>query len=272
MKNPQVKYGIIGAMDVEVALLKEAMGAPADGCGATVGDALGAAADHDPHAVGQGPLPGDGAAPAPGPRVTRVAGMDFCEGTIGGVPCVVVRCGVGMVNAAACAQALIDRFAVNAVVNTGVGGSLDATIDIGDVVVATDAVNWPMDVANLGYAAGQTPGMDVLAFPADASLRAAAVTAARAEGVAAHEGRVASGDRFVRDAAEKERIATAFGARCCEMEGAAIAQVCHLNAVPCAIVRAISDKADGSDAVDYPVFEAAAARHCATLVRRMIAG
>lgn len=271
MMNHQVKYGIIGAMDVEVALLKEAMGAPAGAGGAAAGDALEAAIDRDLRAAGQD-LPPDGHAPAPAPRVIRVAGMDFCEGAIDGVPCVVVQCGVGMVNAAACAQALIDRFAVDAVVNTGVGGSLDATIDIGDVVVATDAVNWPMDVANLGYAVGQTPGMDVLAFPADAGLRAAAIAAARAEGVAAHEGRVASGDRFVRDAAEKERIAAAFGARCCEMEGAAIAQVCHLNAVPCAIVRAISDKADGSDAVDYPVFEAAAARHCAALVRRMIAG
>ena len=234
MNDRTPAYGVIGAMDVEVALLKEAMGA--------------------------------------GTRVTRIAGMEFCEGALGGRPCVVVQCGVGMVNAAACAQELIGRFGVGAVVNTGVGGSLDASIDIGDVVVAADAVNWVMDVANLGYAPGQTPGMDVLAFPADADLRAAAVAAARAEGVVAHEGRVASGDRFVRDAAEKERIAAAFDARCCEMEGVAIAQVCHLNGVPCAIVRAISDKADGSDAVDYPVFEAAAARHCAAIVRRMIAG
>ena len=88
--------------------------------------------------------------------------------------------------------------------------------------------------------------------------------------MAAHEGRVASGDRFVRDAAEKERIATAFGARCCEMEGAAIAQVCHLNAVPCAIVRAISDKADGSSSIDYPTFEAQAARNSAALVISML--
>ncbi len=271
MTNPPITYGIIGAMDVEVALLKEAMGAPAGADGAAAGDALEAAIDRDLRDAGQGPLPAEGAAPEAGLRVTRVAGMEFCEGSIGGAPCVVVQCGVGMVNAAACAQALIDRFAVDAVVNTGVGGSLDASIDIGDVVLAIDAVNWPMDVANLGYAVGQTPGMDALAFPADAGLRAAAAAAARAEGMAVHEGRVASGDRFVRDADEKERIAAEFDARCCEMEGAAIAQVCHLNGVPCAIVRAISDKADGSDAVDYPVFEAEAARHCAALVRRMVA-
>lgn len=270
MTNPPIKYGIIGAMDVEVALLK---GALAAGAGAPApGDALEAAIARDLRDAGQAPLSAGGSAPGAGLRVTTVAGMEFFEGAIDDVPCVVVQCGVGMVNAAACAQELIGHFGVGAVVNTGAGGSLDAAIDIGDVVVATDAVNWVMDVANLGYALGQTPGMDTLAFPADASLRATAVAAAQAEGVAAHEGRVASGDRFVRDAAEKERIAAAFGARCCEMEGAAIAQVCHLNGVPCAIVRAISDKADGSDAVDYPVFEAAAARHCAAIVRRMIAG
>ncbi|MCI8468043.1 MAG: 5'-methylthioadenosine/adenosylhomocysteine nucleosidase [Eggerthellaceae bacterium] len=264
-----MKYGIIGAMDVEVELLRAAMG-PAASSGRAAGEALEAAVERDLVDAGQTPLDGDSPALGATSRVTCVAGRDFWEGAIDGTPCVVVQCGVGMVNAASCAQALIDRFAVDAVVNTGVGGSLDARIDIGDVVVATDAVNWLMDVENLGYAPGQTPGMDV-AFATDDALRAAAASAARAEGVTPHEGRVASGDRFVRDVADKERIAAVFGARCCEMEGAAIAQVCAANDVPCAILRAISDKADGSDAVDYPVFEEAAARHCAAITRRLLA-
>lgn len=226
-----VPFGIIGAMDLEVELLKEAM------VGATI---------------------------------ETMGGCEYACGTIDGVPCVVVQGGVGMVNAAACTQALIDRFDVGCVVNTGVAGSLAAAVGVGDVVVATDAVNWAMDVRNLGYAPGQTPGLPSSFLPTSDALREAAVEAAQAEGAVAHEGRVASGDRFVRETAERQRIAETFDAVCCEMEGAAIAQVCQANGVPCAILRAISDTADGTNAVDYPTFEAAAAHQCAAITRRLI--
>ncbi len=225
-------YGIIGAMDVEVELLRAALVDPAN---------------------------------------TTVAGRLFTRGQLDGVPCVVVQCGVGMVNAAACTQALIDHFAVDCVINTGVAGSLDASIDIGDVVVATDVVNWAMDVQNLGYAPGQTPGMEQTVFAADPALADAAVAAAQAGDVRAHRGPIASADKFVRDEEDKAFIARTFSARCCEMEGAAIAQVCAVNRLPFAIVRAISDKADVSVAVDYPVFEAQAARDCAALTQAIIA-
>ena len=231
MENP---IGIIGAMDVEVELLKESMAA-------------------------------EGAV-----ETSRTGQLSFFTGTLSGMPVVVAQCDVGMVNAAAHAQLLIDRFAVRGVVNTGVAGSLDASIDIGDIVVATDAVNHLMDVGNLGYAPGQTPGLSTLAFPADETLRRAAVDAAAELDIQTWEGRVASGDVFVREDADKNRIADTFDASCCEMEGAAIAQVCWLNRVPFAIVRAISDKADGTDYIDYPTFEAQAARQCAALVTRMI--
>ena len=105
------------------------------------------------------------------------------------MPVVVVQCGVGMVNAALCAQALINTFSVAAVVNTGIAGSLDASIDIGDVVVANDAVNHIMDVQNLGYKPGQTPGIDTVAFPASPVLRKAAIQAAGELGITVHEGR-----------------------------------------------------------------------------------
>ena len=231
MENP---IGIIGAMDVEVELLKESMAA-------------------------------EGAV-----ETSRTGQLSFFTGTLSGVPVVVAQCDVGMVNAAAHTQLTIDRFAVRGVVNTGVAGSLDASIDIGDIVVATDAVNHLMDVGNLGYAPGQTPGLSTLAFPADETLRRAAVDAAAELNIQTWEGRVASGDVFVREDADKNRIADTFDASCCEMEGAAIAQVCWLNRVPFAIVRAISDKADGTDYIDYPTFEAQAARQCAALVTRMM--
>lgn len=234
MNNSFNTLGVIGAMDVEIALLREEM-----------------------QAAGQ-------------THVTRIAGMEFNVGVIGTTTVVLVQCGVGMVNAATCAQVLVNRFGVNALLNTGIAGSLDASINIGDIVVATDAVNHIMDVRNLGYEAGQTPGLDTLAFPCSPALSKSVLAAAKRVGTTAHTGRVASGDRFVCDNAEKQRIVDTFGAKCCEMEGAAIAQVAWANGVPCAIVRAISDKADGSSSMDYPTFEAQAARNSAALVMSML--
>ena len=176
-----------------------------------------------------------------------------------------------MVNAALCANTLINGFGATAVVNTGIGGSLDASIDIGDIVVAIDAVNHIMDVRNLCYQPGETPGLDTVAFPTDGSLRSEIMATAENLGIRARSGRVASGDRFVRDDAEKKRIVDTFGACCCEMEGAAIAQACYLAGIPCAIIRAISDKADGSASVDYPTFEAEAAHNSAALLAKVLA-
>lgn len=234
MNQPINSIGIIGAMDVEIELIREHM--------------------REVGAV----------------KVTRIAGMEFNVGVIGATTVVLVQCGVGMVNAATCAQVLVDRFGVGALLNTGIAGSLDASINIGDIVVATDAVNHIMDVRNMGYAAGQTPGLDTLAFPTSPALSKAVIAAAGRIGATVHTGRVASGDRFVRDDFEKQRIVEDFGAKCCEMEGAAITQAAWANGVPAAIVRAISDKADGSSSIDYPTFEAQAARNSAALVISML--
>ena len=205
-------------------------------------------------------------------RITAVAGMDFFEGTLGETSCVIARCGVGKVNATCCVQALADRFEVSHIVNTGVAGSLDARIDIGDIVVSTDAVHHDMDVTYLGYAPGQVPQMQQFAFEADATLRASALAAAAqvAPDIHAWEGRVASGDQFVHTDEVKQLVKERFNALCCEMEGAAIAQACVLNSIPFVIVRAISDKADGSDSENYQDFEDAAAVHCANIVEKMI--
>lgn len=226
--------GIIGAMDVEIELLLEEM-----------------------TKIMQ-------------PHVRRIAGMEFNVGVVGNKTVVLAKCGVGMVNATVCARAMIDHFEVDAVINTGIAGSLDASINIGDIVVATEAVNHIMDVTNLGYAPGQTPDVDTLAFPCNPALSKDVLAAAKKVGVRTHTGRVASGDRFIREETEKRRIVETFDAKCCEMEGAAIAQACYLSGTPCAIVRAISDKADGSSSMDYPLFEAQAARQSAALVLRML--
>lgn len=198
-----------------------------------------------------------------------LAGMEFQEGTLRGCPAVVVQSGVGKVNAALCAQILCTHFQVSAIINTGVAGSLDPALDIGDILISTDAMYHDFNVSPLGYAPGQVPGMDTLAFPTDPFLAAKARDACRALSVAWKEGRVASGDQFICEKAVKERIISLTGASCTEMEGAAIAHAAYRNHIPCLILRAISDKADDSAEMDYPTFERKAAQVSAGLVEYM---
>ena len=226
-----MKLGIIGAMTVEVETLKNEMESM---------------------------------------TVIHKAGMEFYEGLLQGVPAVVVVCGVGKVNAALCAQVLCSSFGVNAIVNTGVAGSLDAQLDICDVLVSTDAIQHDMDVTHLGYAVGKVPGLDVQAFPADEKLRRLAFEVSEAIRPGHTKmGRVATGDQFVSSQALKDRIIADTAAKCTEMEGAAIAQVAYVNRVPFVILRAISDKADGSAEMDYPTFEAIAAKRCAAVAMNL---
>lgn len=198
------------------------------------------------------------------------AGMTFYEGKLEGLDVVVVVCGVGKVNAALCVQVLRDCYQVTHIVNTGVAGSLCAQLDIGDFVVSKDAMYHDFNCSPLNYKPGQVPGMSVLAFPADETLINYAYTAAQN----VHKdhvriGRVASGDQFVCEKNQKQRIIDLTGALCTEMEGTAIAQAAWRNEVPFVIIRAISDKADDSAQMDYPVFEAIAAKRCADVTRQL---
>lgn len=225
--------GIIGAMDEEVARLKEQME-----------DA----------------------------QVQTWAGMEFYRGRINGKEAVVVRSGIGKVNAAVCAQILADRYEVSAIVNTGIAGSLDGKIDIGDIVLSTDTLQHDMDATNFGYPLGQIPRMEVLSFQADRRLLELARTCCKEVNPDIHvyEGRVVSGDQFVSSQEKKEWLIRNFKGSCTEMEGAAIAQAAYLNGIPFLIIRAISDKADNSATMDYPAFEAQAIDHSVNLMLEMI--
>ena len=200
-------------------------------------------------------------------NVVEKAGMKFHEGILNGKDVVIVQCGIGKVNAGMCVQILADLFNVDAVINTGVAGSLRAEINIGDIVVSTDACEHDMDVTALGYEPGIIPQME-----ADRTLaqQAKAVCAEVNPEIDVYEGRVVSGDRFVSDGDTKDRLITLFNASCTEMEGAAIAHAAFLNKIPYVVLRAISDKADGSAHMDYPEFERAAAAHCAKLVENLV--
>ena len=225
--------GIIGAMDEEVAKIKEEMTQV---------------------------------------QVTRTAGMDFYVGKLCGQDAVVVRSGIGKVNAGMCTQILADRFQADAVINTGIAGSLKNEINIGDIVISTDALQHDMDARAFGYEAGQIPRVDTLSFPADETL----VTLAKEccsrvnPEIGTFTGRVVSGDQFISDKDKKQWISETFSGMCTEMEGAAIAQVCYFNRIPFLILRAISDKADDSAGVDYAVFEAQAIRHSVNLMTEMV--
>ena len=225
--------GIIGAMEEEVALLKEKMTEV---------------------------------------EVTKKADMEFFRGNLMGHKAVVVRSGIGKVNAGICTQILADDFQVEAVINTGIAGSLKAEINIGDIVLSTDTMQHDVDAREFGYPQGQIPRMDILAFPADQNLRSLAAQVCRRVNpeIQVYEGRVVSGDQFVADKEKKEQILSLTNGYCTEMEGAAIGQAAYLNHIPYLVIRAISDKADDSAHVDYPTFEKQAILHSVRLVENLI--
>lgn len=229
-----MKIGIIGAMEVEVATLKSNM---------TVKNTV------------------------------KKASMEFYEGTIGNTEVVVVRSGIGKVNAGICVQILIDLFNVTHVINTGIAGSLNADINIGDIVLSTDACYHDVDITVFGYKKGEIPQIGAATFEADKELREKAKASIKkaAPDIGVFEGRVCSGDQFISSAEVKDAIIKEHGGLCTEMEGAAIAQASYLNNTPFLIIRAISDKADGGAEVDYPTFEAKAAKDCAAIVMEIIA-
>jgi len=205
-------------------------------------------------------------------RIVDKAGMEFYTGTLKGVDVVIVRSGIGKVNAGLCAQILADVFQVTHIINTGVAGSLNAKLDIGDILISKDALYHDMDVRIFGYQLGEVPQMGCREFKADKAMIEAAVSSCKEVNPDIHVevGRILSGDQFISDKAKKETLIADFQGDCTEMEGAAIAHSAYLNKIPFVIIRAISDKADDSAEMDYPTFEREAAKHSAKLVEHMI--
>ncbi len=205
-------------------------------------------------------------------RTVRKSGFTFYQGVLAGKKIVVVRAGIGKVNAAICTQMMIDCFSVDGVINTGIAGSLNEKINIGDIVLSKDVLQHDVDATNFGYPLGQIPRMDVLSFPADEKLLRIAKQACEEElpTLGVFVGRIVSGDQFISSRAVKDNIIKNFGGFATEMEGAAIGQAAYVNQVPFLVVRAISDKADDSATVDYPAFEKQAIANMVKLVKKMI--
>jgi adenosylhomocysteine nucleosidase len=195
-------------------------------------------------------------------RTERRAGRDFHLGRLDGHDVILVRCGIGKVAAATTTAVLLDAFDAHALLFTGVAGGLDDSVRVGDIVVATALLQHDMNAEPL-FPRWEVPLTGRARFDADAAWTARLVQAARTLAVSGthavaatiHQGLVISGDRFVATRAESDQLrALLSDALAVEMEGAAVAQVCHDFARSFAVVRTISDRADDAAHVDFQRF------------------
>lgn len=202
----------------------------------------------------------------------KVAGTDFYICKYGSVEFILVRSGIGKVNAAVCTQILIDVFGVEAIINTGVAGAADPGLDVGDVVISDDLVEHDMDVSALGDPVGQVPRMDVFSFKSDEKLISLAESAGKkvGQGRTIKVGRIVSGDQFISGEEKILYLRQKFGALAVEMEGAAIGHTCYINKIPFVVIRCISDRADKSASVDFAKFAHSASKVSSDMVMDML--
>jgi adenosylhomocysteine nucleosidase len=204
------------------------------------------------------------------PASETAGGLLFHTGTIFGKRVVIAKCGVGKVFAAICAEAMIIKFSPSLIINTGVGGAILSGIKTSDIVIADKLCQHDMDTSPLGDPKGLISGINKIFFEADARAVNILESSAKSLSMRAFVGTVASGDKFIADKSDKVRLQNDFNASACEMEGAAIAQTAFVNSVPFAVIRAISDSADGDATMDYPTFLPIAAKKSAQLTLELI--
>ncbi len=231
-----MKLGIIGAMDVEIELLRDDMELE---------------------------------------KVVHKANIDFYQGDLLGREIVLVKSGVGKVNAAICTQILIDKFDVDGIIFTGVAGAIDSKLDVEDIVISTDLVQHDVDATAFGNRRlGEIPGLDRVTFPADEEMIKLAQKigeeVTKDEGIKVITGRILSGDQFVSSQSKVLELKEKFDGYCTEMEGAAVAQVAFLNEKPFVVIRSISDKADEEADISFEEFVKVAASNSYKIVRGMV--
>ncbi len=199
-----------------------------------------------------------------------VSGVTFHTGLIEGKRVAVAKCGIGKVFAAICTEIMILKYSPSLIVNTGVGGALASDLTTGDIVIAHSLCQHDMDTSAIGDPKGLVSGINMIYFDSDERAREILLSAAKNLGLNARAGRIASGDKFIASKEDKLRIASDFSADACEMEGCAVAQTAFVNGTPFAVVRAISDSADGDATMDYPTFMPIAARNSTNLTLALI--
>lgn len=204
-------------------------------------------------------------------RILTVAGCEFTEGRLAGKDAVLLRSGIGKVNAAMGTALLLDRFKPDYVINTGSAGGLNPSLKVGDIVISTEVRHHDVDATAFGYAYGQVPQMPE-AFPADSHLvELAEICAARIGDAQTAKGLIATGDSFINDPERVEEIRRKFpGLQAVEMEAAAIAQVAYQFSVPFVIIRSLSDIAGKDSDLSFEQYLRKASQNSASLVMKMV--
>ena len=197
-----------------------------------------------------------------------ICGITYYTGSLCGKDVVLARAGIGKVNAALCAQTMILTFSPSLIINTGVAGAISPKLKVGDGVIATSLVEHDMDTTPVGDPMGllTIAGENIVEIPTSKEAQVSLAAAAKEVGLNTLLGMIATGDQFIATPEQKAHIKSHFDAVACEMEGGAIAHACYGAKVPCAVLRAISDTADGKSHVDYPTFVKAAAQKSAQVV------
>ena len=180
---------------------------------------------------------------------------------------VLVKCGVGKVNAARVAQILSDTFDLEYIINLGSAGGLNDNLNIGDIVVGKSLIQHDFDITAMGREKGYIPDVGKV-FESDKNLLEKCINI-KEDNIKIIEGTIVSGDIFCTDVKMKEKLKTKFNADCTEMEGAAIAQVCHLNKIPFLVIRSISDIPNGNNAVDFNEYLEFASKNCANFIDKL---
>lgn len=196
-----------------------------------------------------------------------VSNVTFVTGMLEGKKTVAAKCGVGKVFAAICTEAMIIKYRPEIIINSGVAGGLSDTLAICDAAIAENAVQHDMDSSALGDPVGMLSGINMIKIPCDEKSSKILLSAARSLGIHAEYGTIATGDKFIASNSDRERLRQSFGAIACEMEGAAIAHVCYINNVRCAILRTISDGGDSDADMDFPAFCEKAAHQSYEIIR-----
>lgn len=202
----------------------------------------------------------------------EIAGCSFACGHINGVMVCAARCNPGKVNAAICAQIMIDRFNADKIINIGVGCSLSPEVAIKNIVIASDVCQYDIDITALGEPRGYINGLNMIKIETDKEISDRLARIAINSGEKIHRGTIASGDTFIADKELKNKIVCEFGAICGEMEGGATAQTAAANGVPFAVLRSVSDGGDDDAAMDYPTFKKTAAEKSTAIILKYIEG
>lgn len=200
-------------------------------------------------------------------KINKIYELLFYEGTIENKDFVLVKCGVGKVNAARTTQVLIDNYDLDLIINLGSAGSLNDKLNIGDIVIGKRLIQHDFDITAFGHQKGYITdiGRDFYSDGDNIKICEKVINTICNNKVVI--GTIVSGDIFCTDIKMKEKIRNKFDAECTEMEGAAIAQVCTLDKIPFIVIRAISDKLNGNNEIDFNTFLELASNRCAEFLK-----